>query len=362
MNESPELRDRVTMLPDGLLHAELPPQLGAVVAMNVIGHFTPAERHVVCDLLARRLLLAGRAVVNLQPPAEPVQVPQARFSDLRIGRRRYEGRGRAGPRPWWALRTSGEVSGPWRSWYARRIFPARVSSRSRRWGSPGAADLYGWAAFELAHMLHGDPAEAGTEPLLHLIVPSVEVALHPGKAEVRSIGDTWTRKVCALLADAATPDAEAAMALPALPDAEKLIAVGGPAQRQAVARDVADIHAGLVGKAVLSRVVPLPPGGVPDFTASYLTGRRANTPARSFLLKLGGWQAAGFSPETVVEVDPSGRVSTQPLAGTRALGRIRRRTSVCAVSSSRMRRRCTSTRFPYGSPASRWSRSAGQDR
>ncbi|OPG12571.1 salicylate synthase [Microbispora sp. GKU 823] len=187
-------------------------------------------------------------------------------------------------------------------------------------GQSGAADLYGWAAFELAHMLHGDPAEAGTEPLLHLIVPSVEVALRPGKAEVRSIGDTWTRKVCALLADAATPDAEAAVALPALPDAEKLIAVGGPAYRQAVARGVADIHAGLVGKAVLSRAVPLPPGGVPDFAASYLAGRRANTPARSFLLKLGGWQAAGFSPETVVEVDPSGRVSTQPLAGTRALG------------------------------------------
>ncbi|MEU6408078.1 salicylate synthase [Microbispora sp. NPDC046933] len=209
-------------------------------------------------------------------------------------------------------------------------------------GQPGAADrhLYGWAAFELAHMLHGDPAEAGAEPLLHLVVPSVEVALRPGKAEVRAIGDAWTRRVCALLADAAAPDAEAAAlpALPALPelpdpselpempdlldllDAEKLIAAGGPAYRQAVARGVADIHAGLVGKAVLSRAVPLPPGGVPDFAASYLAGRRANTPARSFLLNLGGWRAAGFSPETVVEVDPSGRVSTQPLAGTRALG------------------------------------------
>ncbi|MEU6408093.1 ferredoxin [Microbispora sp. NPDC046933] len=97
VNESPELRDRVTVLPGGLLQAELPPRLGAVVAMNVIGHFTPAERHLVWDLLARRLLPAGRAVVNLQPPAEPVRVPQARFSDLRIGRRRYEGWGRAEP-------------------------------------------------------------------------------------------------------------------------------------------------------------------------------------------------------------------------------------------------------------------------
>ncbi|MEV6983681.1 salicylate synthase [Sphaerisporangium sp. NPDC051017] len=195
-------------------------------------------------------------------------------------------------------------------------------------GRTGAADrhLYGWAAFELAHVLHGDPAEAGTEPLLHLIVPSVEVALRPGKAEVRADGDAWTRKIRALLTSEPAPDArvaadaQVAAALPALPDAERLIAAGGHAYRQAVARGVADIHAGLIGKAVLSRAVPLPPGDVPDFAATYLVGRRANTPARSFLLNLGGWQAAGFSPETVVEVDPSGRVSTQPLAGTRAFG------------------------------------------
>jgi SAM-dependent methyltransferase len=95
--ESPELRDRVTVLPSGLLQAALPPRLGALVAMNVIGHFDPTDRHAIWKLLGERLLPGGRAVLNLQPPAEPTTVPQTRFSELRIGRRRYEGWGRAEP-------------------------------------------------------------------------------------------------------------------------------------------------------------------------------------------------------------------------------------------------------------------------
>jgi salicylate synthetase len=185
----------------------------------------------------------------------------------------------------------------------------------------GTRHLYGWAAFELAHLLHGDPAAGGTEPLLHLLAPCVEVALSPGKAELRAVNDNWTGRIAALLRTAADPDAADATAVTSTrPDAEHVIAAGASAYLHAVACSVADIRAGLLDKAVLSRTVLLPEGNRPDFAASYLAGRRANTPARSFLLDLGGRQAAGFSPETVVEVDTSGRVSTQPLAGTRALG------------------------------------------
>ncbi|RCG28581.1 salicylate synthase [Sphaerisporangium album] len=230
----------------------------------------------------------------------------------------------------------------------------------------GASDrhVYGWAAFELAHLLHGDPDAAGGEPLLYVMAPCAEVALSRGKAELRAVDDVWTRRIAALLRDAATPgpgartviraDARAEAAAdtgteaaadvgagapaggragapvsaragmpagaPAGRDAGRLIAVDGSAYRRAVAHGIADIQAGLLDKAVLSRTVPLPEGTRVDFAASYLAGRRANTPARSFLLDLGGRRAAGFSPETVVEVDASGRVSTQPLAGTRALG------------------------------------------
>ncbi|MEU3183962.1 salicylate synthase [Streptomyces sp. NPDC006923] len=187
-------------------------------------------------------------------------------------------------------------------------------------GDPGREErrFYGWAAFELAHLLHGDPAAAGTEPLLHTLVPCLEVSLTPGLAVIRAVDEAWARKAADLLAESAATRGTV-NAVP--PDrAETVIAHGIGAYGQAVARTVADIRAGHLEKAVLSRRVPLPAGSRADFAATYLAGRRANTPARSYLLDLGGRRAAGFSPETVLEVQEDARVSTQPLAGTRALG------------------------------------------
>ncbi|MFC8086295.1 salicylate synthase [Streptomyces sp. NPDC057340] len=178
--------------------------------------------------------------------------------------------------------------------------------------------FYGWAAFELAHLLHADPASAGDRPLLHALIPSVEVTLTGDSTVIRAVDEAWARKVADLLAEPA--DARAAHDEPTPDRTEGIIAVGSAAYGQAVARTVEDIRAGLLEKAVVSRKVPLPAEPRPDFAATYLAGRRANTPARSYLLDLGGYRAAGFSPETVLEVGDDGRVSTQPLAGTRALG------------------------------------------
>ncbi|QOV33338.1 salicylate synthase [Streptomyces ferrugineus] len=173
---------------------------------------------------------------------------------------------------------------------------------------------YGWAAFELAHLLHSDTGDPGQDPLLHLMLPVTEVELTPGTARIR----TADPEHVPLIAKALSRPAEEAGESPA--DAEGLVGFGTGSYQNAVARTVADIRAGHLQKAVLSRPLPLPEHLSPDLAATYLAGRRANTPARSFLLDLGGWRAAGFSPETVVEVDGSSRrVSTQPLAGTRAL-------------------------------------------
>lgn len=89
------LRERVSVLPEGFLEAPLPARLGSFVAMNVIGHFDPAERLRIWDLLADRLAPGGRALLNLQQPFEPVRVPEFQSADVRIGRRRYVGWGRA---------------------------------------------------------------------------------------------------------------------------------------------------------------------------------------------------------------------------------------------------------------------------
>ncbi|GLZ42192.1 salicylate synthase [Actinokineospora sp. NBRC 105648] len=169
---------------------------------------------------------------------------------------------------------------------------------------------YGWAAFELAHLLHGAAEAAGDGPLLHLVVPSAEVRFQGGRAELLGPDEGELDRL------------ERALGAPAeawgAPRVGFDLADGDdPHYREVVAAAVAEIRADQLQKVILSRVVPVP---VPvDLVATYVVGRRGNTPARSFLLDLGGLRAAGFSPETVVEVAADGTVSTQPLAGTRKL-------------------------------------------
>lgn len=212
-----------------------------------------------------------------------------------------------------------------RTWTSRTegrpvpAFAAALSTLSATHGtSEGARPFYGWAAFELAHLLHADPEAAGDQPLLHALVPAVEVTFTREGTVVRAVDEAWLRKVADLLAEESAeqppPDGRTPEA------AERVIAAGTAAYGSAVARTVEDIRAGLLEKAVVSRKVPLPAAAAVDFAATYLAGRRSNTPARSYLLDLGGYRAAGFSPETVLEVTENGRVSTQPLAGTRAHG------------------------------------------
>ncbi|TCK25716.1 salicylate synthase [Pseudonocardia endophytica] len=170
-------------------------------------------------------------------------------------------------------------------------------------------NAYGWVEFELADP---DPngRAVGCRPGLHLTVPHTEVVIRPDRVRVRSADPERSAAVRGLLAGTDAPE----------PAAAEPIAVDGDARsyQDAVARAVEEIRRGALQKVILSRSVPVP---FPvDLVGTYLRGRAANTPARSFLIDLGGRRAVGFSPETVVEVAPDGRVETQPLAGTRAFG------------------------------------------
>jgi salicylate synthetase len=89
--------------------------------------------------------------------------------------------------------------------------------------------------------------------------------------------------------------------------------------RARVAAAIGEIAAGHYHKVILSRSVDVP--FAMDFPSTYRLGRQHNTPARSFLLRLGGFRALGYSPELVAQVHEDGLVITEPLAGTRALGR-----------------------------------------
>ncbi|MFD3702125.1 salicylate synthase [Nocardia sp. NPDC058658] len=188
-----------------------------------------------------------------------------------------------------ALRWSGT---PWQA-----VHKALNLAPARDWRA------FGWAAFELAI------AEAThSDTLAHLMIPGLELQVTTDRIVIRSAVAGVAVALEAALAKAVTPSLSVGQQAVSWTAAD-------PHYLDAVAQAVRRIQNGELRKVILSRAVEVP--FEVDMVASYLKGRAANTPARSFLLDLGGWQAAGFSPETVVEVDPTGTVSSQPLAGTR---------------------------------------------
>lgn len=169
---------------------------------------------------------------------------------------------------------------------------------------------YGWAAFELAHAKNGDVGDIGDEHLLHLVVPHTEVRIARGEALLRSADEDTLAEVVAVLSGETAEPGGAASPVDVRRD-------GAEDYRRAVEDAVGEINAHRLQKVIFSRIVQLEQEI--DFLGTYVSGRRANNPARSFLLRLGGVEAAGFSPEIVVQVREGGRVTSQPLAGTRAL-------------------------------------------
>ena len=170
---------------------------------------------------------------------------------------------------------------------------------------------YGWVAFEsaLPEAARDRALEAG-QPLAYMFVPRLEVLIDADGFEVRCAdARLFERALEVLQASDAASGRESARPL----DVE---AEGPEAYQWAVSSAVRRIRLGELEKVILSRPVEVP--FALDFPATYLAGRRANTPARSFLLDLPGVHAAGFSPETVAEVSAERWVTSQPLAGTRA--------------------------------------------
>ncbi|MCJ0874445.1 salicylate synthase [Streptomyces sp. AP-93] len=174
---------------------------------------------------------------------------------------------------------------------------------------------YGWAPFELSHVIHGSQELDPEVPVMHLAVPSREIRFEDGSVLLRALDpgdlDALELRLSEAILDAVAQPAAARDEVDA--DVQEHDAAK---YRTDVALAVDEIRAGRLEKVILSRRVPV--DGQVDIPATYLAGRRGNDPARSFVLNLGGWQAAGFSPEIVTRVTVDGEVTTQPLAGTRA--------------------------------------------
>ncbi|GAB3433170.1 salicylate synthase [Flindersiella endophytica] len=193
---------------------------------------------------------------------------------------------------------------PWDGSPLRQVQGLLDSIPIREWRA------YGWATFELAYAKDGDVSKVGGDRLLHLLVPRTEVRVGGGLARLRSVEAETLDEVTATLT-------EGTMGLVRESEPLDVRRSGAVDYQRAVEAAVQDIKTGKYQKVIFSRVVPVEHDI--DFVATYVSGRRGNSPARSFLLRLGGIEAAGFSPEIVVQVDGSGHVVSQPLAGTRVL-------------------------------------------
>jgi salicylate synthase len=169
---------------------------------------------------------------------------------------------------------------------------------------------YGIATFELAYDNSEHQQTDNDVVLLRLAVPEVEVRIADGRAVVRGTSQDKVRT----LAEIVGQPVHHPRCQPTPVDVGTAQSVG---YRRAVQAAVQEIQTDRLQKVVLSRAVPLDTDV--DLHDTFMLGRMRNTPARSFLISIDGLRAAGFSPETLVEVTADRWVRTEPLAGTRAL-------------------------------------------
>jgi salicylate synthase len=198
---------------------------------------------------------------------------------------------------------AGETAAPWADRPLQQI-PALLDTLPI-----DAWRVYGWAGFDVAAAKDGLLDLVGDGTFLHLVVPQTEIRLHASGTLLRALDPAGLD----LLEKSLRPGGDEPVYRPQPVEVDR---AGAEHYRDAVARAVRQITQGRLQKVILSRTVPV--DQPVDLVGTYAVGRRANTPARSFLFSLDGLRAAGFSPETVVVVTSDGLVTTQPLAGTRA--------------------------------------------
>ncbi|TDB49442.1 salicylate synthase [Photorhabdus luminescens subsp. mexicana] len=174
---------------------------------------------------------------------------------------------------------------------------------------------YGRTLFEFSHMTYGLPLAQQNEALIKITIPQHELRITQGQVLIRTLEEGQL----AILSEKISQADQLGTPVFSCTEDMEIINKSDAAKhyQDNVANAVKDIAAGHYQKVILSRRVEL--GSDIDMPHSYWLGRQANTPARSFFLRDEDFSVYGFSPETVVEADGSGWVSTQPLAGTRAL-------------------------------------------
>ncbi len=170
---------------------------------------------------------------------------------------------------------------------------------------------FGWITFEFGAYRFGlQDRLAPQAPLARVFWPRTRIVIADDTVRLIDAEDRYREMVDQLLSKG----------LPSAPPASAIdVGADTTDYRGRVASAIDEIADGRYHKVILSRCVDVP--FELDFPSTYRLARQRNTPSRSFLLRLGGFRALGYSPEVVAAVHHDGVVVTEPLAGTRALGR-----------------------------------------
>ncbi|MDP8964490.1 MAG: salicylate synthase [Cyanobacteriota bacterium] len=167
---------------------------------------------------------------------------------------------------------------------------------------------YGYVAFDIARF-YSSYSKAIQQPILYFLVPETELRFTEEGIYIRSTKSLERiRNVVEL--DNQIPNYVPA---PLTVDCSDRENYQNRIKTLIEAIQSSDLH-----KAILSRSMKI--DGDLDVIGTYVVGARANNAARSYCLNIDDVRAVGFSPEILMEVDESGFVLTNPLAGTRPRG------------------------------------------
>ncbi|MBU2898687.1 salicylate synthase [Vibrio hepatarius] len=177
--------------------------------------------------------------------------------------------------------------------------------------------LFGRVDFEFSHFAHKIPQKDDLHTLLELFIAQHDIRITANRLVIRTTNDSILPIIRETIDK--TKNSVPTNTTTAKLTQDDIIKNDNIRHnyQKIVESAVNDIRDNNYKKVILSRVATLPRSI--DMCRSFILGRLNNTPARSFMLKLGEHEAFGFSPETVLEVDKQGYLSTQPLAGTRLL-------------------------------------------
>ena len=167
---------------------------------------------------------------------------------------------------------------------------------------------YGYVAFDIARF-YSSYSKAIEQPILYFFVPETELRFTEEGVYVRST-KSLERVRNVLFIDS--------QLLNYVPASLEVDCSDRENYQNRIKALIEAIQSSKLHKAIISRSMKI--DGDLDVLGTYVVGARANNAARSYCLNIDDVRAVGFSPEILMEVDESGFVVTNPLAGTRPRG------------------------------------------